>query len=175
MKRAFSIIVSALACVVAMAQTPEDYHFSVRDNYVTWQLVYETSIDTDAALDYLLGSGNFADVSEVSGGLSFTILPRMVDFRASGAQRGNVPMYILNHPMTAHGLLQIREGRYRVTVDHVLFQDEPSPVPIETYALNRQHEFRSIFTASGSNAGFVLNCEFTNLFTVPTEVVEEEW
>jgi hypothetical protein len=84
-------------------------------------------------------------------------------------------MYILNHPMTAHGLLQIRDGRYRVTVDHVLFQDEPSPVPIETYALNRQHEFRSVFTASGSNAGVVLNCEFTNLFTVPTEGVEEEW
>jgi hypothetical protein len=62
-----------------------------------------------------------------------------------------------------------------VTVDHVVFQDDSAPVPLETYALNRKHEFIRLFTAGGSNAGAVLNYEFTNLFAVPAEVVEEEW
>ena len=172
MKRKLTIILSALACMVAAAQTPEDYHFSVKDNYVTWQLVYAAPIDTDAALDYLLGSGNFADVTDVSDGISFTILPRSVDFAAAGFKRLSVPMYLVNYPMTAHGLLQVRDGRYRVTVDHVSFVDNP-PMSLELFALRKGGVFAPLFVSG--KAAFILDNDFTALFTIPTETTEEDW
>lgn len=175
MKRVFLLVLLALSPLSAAAQTPEECNFSVKDNYVTWQLVYEDSVDAATVMDYLRGSGNFADIADVSSGISFTITPRTADWRSSGVQKGYVPMYILNHQMTAHGLLQIRDGRYRVTVDHIIFLDDPSPIPLETYALNRQRGFKGVFYASTSNAAAVLNSEFTGLFKIPEQAEEEEW
>lgn len=174
MNRLLVLILSVLPGLSVMAQTPEDYHFSVKDGYATWQLVYETAVDEDAVLDYLLGSGNFTDVTNVTSGFSFTIAPRAVDWRLSGIQRAYTPMYILNYQMTGHGLLQIRDGRYRVTVDHVTFLDNPS-VAFETYVLNKQSEFRGVFTAEKSNAAAILDYDFTKLFTMPEQAEEETW
>ena len=157
----------------AAAQTPESFHFSVKDGYVTWRLVYDVAIDADTALNYLRGSANFADVSTVPGGFSFTITPQTVDWRSSEIPRAHVPIYILNSLMTGHGLMEIRDGRYRVTVDHVVFQDNPV-VPLETYALNRRSEFRAVFSADISNAAAVLDHSFTKMFTIQ-ETPEEDW
>ena len=71
-------------------------------------------------------------------------------------------------------LLQIRDGRYRVTVDHVVFLDSPS-VALETYALTRQGGFRGVFSADSSNAAAVLDHDLTNLFTMPSQSEEEAW
>lgn len=173
MNRLLALMISGLLGLCAAAQTPEDFHFSVKDSYVTWQLVYDESLDADAVLGYLLGSGNFADVTAIADGFSFTITPQMADWRSSEIPRAHVPIYILNYQMTAHGLLQIRDGRYRVTVDHVVFQDEPG-VPLETYAINKKSEFRSVFSAPSSNAAAVLDHSFTKMFTFQ-ENQDEDW
>lgn len=174
MKRTIiTLFIISLTVLMASAQTAEDFHFVADGGSVRWQLVYESQVDSTAVLDYLLGSGNFADVVEISGSLSFTILPRKVDYRAAGFRAGRVAIYIHNYMMTGHGLLQIREGRYRVTVDHVVFQAEPD-TPFETYALSRTGEFKPIFTAPSANAAQVLDYELTRLFTIRAPK-EEGW
>ena len=169
----FTLLLLPLISGVLGAQTAEDYHFTADGGNVRWQLVYESPTDSTAILDYLLGSGNFADATEISGGVSFTILPRKVDYRAAGFRAGQVAMYILNYMMTGHGLLQMRDGRYRVTVDHVVFQAEPD-TPFETYALDRTGKFKSLFTAPSTNAAQVLDYDLTQLFTI-REAEEENW
>lgn len=174
MKKIVFACLLALLGLSASAQDPAYYRFLVKEGYVTWQLVYESSVDTEVVQDYLLSSGDFSEVAEVAGGFSFTISPRFADWRSSDVARAHVPLYILNYQMSAHCLLQIREGRYRVTVDHVVFLDDP-PTPLETYALNRRGEFRGVFTASSSNAAAVLDHDFEKLFTITAGEEEEDW
>ena len=173
MKKALILFVLAVVTLTATAQTAEDFHFVADGGSVRWQLVYESRVDSTAVLDYLLGSGNFADVVEISGALSFSILPRKVDYRAAGFRAGQIAMYILNYMMTGHGLLQMREGRYRVTVDHVVFHADPD-TPFETYALDRTGKFKLVFTAPSANAAQVLDYELTQLFTI-RGAEEESW
>lgn len=174
MKKILFACLAGLLCLSLAGQTPEDHHFSVKDGFVTWQLVYDADVDADSALDCLLSSGDFADVVSVAEGFSFTITPRSVDWRSSNVPRSHTPLYILNYQMTGHGLLQIRDGRYRVTVDHIMFLDNPA-VALETYALTRQGEFRGVFSADSSNAAAVLDHDFTSLFTMPSQSEEEVW
>lgn len=173
MKKILFAILALLPGLSVLAQTPEELHFYVDGGNVCWQQVYESQADSTAILDYLLGSGNFADLTGISGGISFSVLPRKVDYRAAGLKTGSVAMYILNYMMTAHGVLQMREGRYRVTVDHVVFRADPD-TPLETYALDRTGKFKPLFTASSANAGQALDYELTQLFTVRA-VEEDTW
>ena len=173
MRKVLTIVLSALLGLSAVAQTPEDYHFSVKDRTINWQLVYESPVDSTAVIDYLVGSGNFADLAETTNGLSFSILPRSIDHQAAGVKTGATPIYILNGRMAAHGLLQMREGRYRVTVDRISFQDGINPIPLESYVLNKQSGFKSVFISM--NAARVIDYELTELFKIPAAAEEEDW
>lgn len=172
MKKIMILSLCLTLCFGMRAQTAEDYHFSLRDGYVTWQMVYDSPIDSTSVINYLLGSGNFADLAETTNGFSFTILPRSADYQAARVKRGMTAMYLLNYQMTAHGLLQMRDGRYRVTVDHIAFPDGASQTSLETYALNRQADFKALFFSM--NAALIIDHELTGLFTIREET-DEDW
>ena len=172
MKKTICLALFALIGLLLAAQTTEDYHFYAEDGRIFWRQVFESPADSTTLLDHLFGSGNFADITEVSNGISFTIAPRKIDTRAGGFKAGSVAMYVANYTMTAHGLLEMKEGRYRVTVDRIIFQSEPDTT-LETYALNRRGEFKPVFLSM--NAAQALDHELTRLFTVRMPEKEEDW
>ena len=157
--------------IVANAQTPEDFHFYVEGQGICWRQVFESPADSTAVLDFLIGSGNFTDIAEISNGISFIITPRKIDTRAGGFKAGSVAMYVSNYLMTAHGLLQMKEGRYRVTVDRIVFQARPDTT-LETYALNKQMAFKPVFVSM--NAAKALDYELSKLFTIKAPE-KEDW
>lgn len=171
MKKTICLALFALLGLLLAAQTPEDYHFYVEDGRIFWRQVFESPADSTTLLDHLIGSGNFVDVAEVSNGVSFAIAPRKIDTRAGGFKAGSVAMYVANYTMTAHGLLEMKEGRYRVTVDRIVFQSGPDTT-LETYALNRRSEFKPVFLSM--NAAQALDHELTQLFTVRMPE-KEDW
>lgn len=172
MKKTICLALFALLGLLLAAQTPEDCHFYVKDGSVFWRQVFESPADSTTLLDHLFGSGNFADVTEVSNGVSFAIAPRKIDTRAGGFKAGSVAIYVANYTMTAHALLEMKEGRYRVTVDKIVFQAGPDTT-LETYALNKRMEFKPIFLSM--NAAQALDYELTRLFTVRAPEKEEDW
>ena len=167
-------IFAALLTLIGLglgAQTPEDYHFQLKEGRIIWQQVYESPADSTAVLDFVFGSGNFSDIAEISSGISVTIPPRRVDIRAAGLKAGSVSMYIINYTFTAHGMMEIRPGRYRVTVDLIRFQSQPD-LPLEAYALDRRGEFKPVFLSM--NAAQALDSELTRLFMIK-ETEKEDW
>ena len=80
-------------------------------------------------------------------------------------------MYIINYTFTAHGMMEIRPGRYRVTVDLIRFQSQPD-LPLEAYALDRRGEFKPVFLSM--NAAQALDSELTRLFMIK-ETEKEDW
>lgn len=171
MKKALFILLLAVFSSKAVSQTPGDYHFAVEGQKICWRQVFESPVDSLTVFDYLSGSGNFTDLAEISNGISFTIAPRKIDVRRAGLKISQVSMYILNYMMTAHGLIQLRAGRYRVSVDHILFYADPD-TPLETYALSKQQDFKPVFMTM--NAAQAIDFELTTLFTIKP-IEEEDW
>lgn len=171
MKAFICIALFALSGGFLAAQTPEDYHFQVKEGKIIWQQVYESSVDSTAFLDFIFGSGNFTNITEISNGISVAIPPRSADIRAAGFKAGSVSLYISNYTFTAHGLVELKPGKYRVTVDLIMIQSQPD-LPLEAYALNKRGEFKPIFISM--NAAQVLDSELTRLFTIK-EPEKEDW
>lgn len=171
MKKTICVALFALIGLLLAAQAPEDCHFYVEDGSIFWRQVFESPADSNTLLDHLFGSGNFADITEVSNGVSFTIAPRKINTRAGGFKAGSVAMYVANYTMTAHGILEMREGRYRVTVDRIVFQAGPDTT-LETYALNKRMEFKPVFVSM--NAAKAIDYELTRLFTIKA-AEREDW
>lgn len=169
MRKTIFVALLALLGFAAQAQTPEDFHFYLEDQGVCWRQVFESPADSTTLLDHLFGSGNFTDITEISTGVSFMIAPRKIDTRAAGFKAGSVAMYVSNYTMTAHGLLQMKEGRYRVTIDRIVFQSGQDTT-LETYALNKRMEFKPVFVSM--NAAKAIDYELTRLFAV--KVAEQE-
>lgn len=172
MKKTICVALFALLGLLLAAQTTEDYHFYAEDGRIFWRQVFESPADSTTLLDHIFGSGIFVDIAEISSGISVVLPPQRVDIRAAGLKAGSVSMYILNYTFTAHALLEMKEGRYRVTVDRIMIQSQPE-LPLESYALNRRGEFKPIFVSM--NAAQALDHELTRLFTVRMSEKEEDW
>jgi hypothetical protein len=105
-----------------------------------------------------------------------------VDYRGAGMKRGLTSMYLLDGELEGRAVVQIREGRYRVTVDEMVFTGKiSSPLSkpgertkLELYALNGSGRFRSNFWNKGSSP--VLDYDLFSMFDVKEkEAQDEDW
>lgn len=170
MKR-FALFAILLAfSAISFAQ--EASRFSTDGASVVWQNVYHTPLDSADVADALIGTGKFDGIIPTKDGFTCRIIPHEVDYRGAGRKRGNTAMYILGGDMEGRAVVQIREGRYRVTVDGMVFITKISGgifVPgeresLEMYALNRRGEFRNNFWNEGSSP--VLDYDLFSMFEI---------
>ena len=174
----FAILLASSAILLAQ----NDSRFSTDGASVKWQNVYQTQLDSAGVVDGLLASGKFDGFVQTKDGFTCRILQHEVNWRGMGIKRGTLPMYMLGGELDAHATVQIREGRYRVTVDEIVFTDTVSGglfVPgkrtrFEDYVLTRKGEFRDNFWRPG--AAPVLDFDLFSLFEIKEqEAQEEDW
>ena len=114
-------------------------------------------------------------------GFTCRIIPHEVDYRGAGMKRGLVSMYLLGGEMEGRAVVQIREGRYRVTVDGIVFTTTlETPLSkagertkLEMYALNSRGEFRSNFWGKGASP--VLDYDLLSTFGIKSLEEDEDW
>lgn len=160
----------------------DESRFSTDGASVTWQNVFQTQLDSAGVVDALLASGRFDGVIQTKDGFTCRIIPHEVDYRGAGMKRGLVSMYLLDGELEGRAVVQIREGRYRVTVDGMVFTGiVNSPLStggertkLELYALNGSGKFRSSFWNKGSAP--VLDHDLLSLFEIrELEDQDEDW
>ena len=105
----------------AISWAQNDSRFSTDGASVMWQNVYQTQLDSASVVDGLLASGHFDGVILSKDGFTCRVVPHEVDYRGAGMKRGLTSMYLLGGELEARAVVQIREGRYRVTVDEMVF------------------------------------------------------
>ena len=110
-------------------------------------------------------------VAEEPTELPSDVKPEEAPVFLASYKAGSVAVYVSNYTMTAHGRLEMKEGRYRVTVDRIVFQTGPDTT-LETYALNKRMEFKPVFVSM--NAAKAIDYELTRLFTIKT-AEKEDW
>ena len=178
--RRFAFIAILLA-FAATAWAQDGSRFSTDGATVTWQQVYQTPLDSADVVDGLLGSGKFDNVILTKDGFTCRIIPHEVDYRGAGMKRGLVSMYLLGGEMEGRAVVQIREGRYRVTVDGIVFTTTlETPLSkagertkLEMYALNSRGKFRSNFWGKGASP--VLDYDLLSTFGIKSLEEDEDW
>ena len=164
----------------AISWAQNDSRFSTDGASVMWQNVYQTQLDSAGVVDGLLASGHFDGVILSKDGFTCRVVPHEVDYRGAGMKRGLTSMYLLGGELEARAVVQIREGRYRVTVDEMVFTttlETPRAkrgerTKLELYALNGNGTFRSNFWNKGSSP--VLDYDLYSLFEIKEMTVQDE-
>lgn len=171
MKHLITFIIAAMVCATAYSQTNNFYSDNSK---VYWQKIYET--DTDVS-ELLINSGRFSDIVEFNGIISARYNPTRVDLNARGLME--VPIYIRDSEITFFVRIQQKEGRYRVTVDQVVFiqaldtqlSRKGEQTALEVYATKRDGSFKNIFL---NTAADILDEMLTSLF-VNTNTLGDDW
>ena len=171
MKRILFIMALSLVSMAMFAQTN---NFFVENRKIYWQQVYEQDVDIEAMLT---NSGKFLDINNANNVISATLKPGSIDTK--GRSPMEIPIYIRDGYVTGFVRIQQKEGRYRVTIDQIIFIDmidsplgqQGEETSLETYAIKRDGSIRPYFlnTASG-----IINDAFTDLF-MPVDDLGDDW
>ena len=166
--------------IPAILLAQDESRFSTDGASVMWQNVYQTQLDSAAVVDGMIASGHFDNIILTKDGFTCRIIPHEVDYRGAGMKRGLTSMYLLGGEMEGRAVVQIREGRYRVTVDEIVFtttletslSKRGERTKLELYALNGSGQFRGNFWNKGSSP--VLDYDLFSLFEIKERTDQED-
>lgn len=104
--------------------------------------------------------------------LSGKIISRKIDYKAAGWR--SVPAFISEGTFDAHVIVQVKEGRYRVTVDHMTITTaKDGTVPLDRYAMMENGTYKEFFFKNGS--AIVIDYELDNLFDITKVIDTDPW
>ena len=140
------LLTLASICFVISLYAQETSNFTIIDGTkLIWQKVYETNLSEQELLNTLINSGNFTDILSVDGKTTFNVNRAKVDYESAGYTRMDIPIYVSGNDLSCFVTVQVKEGRYRVTVERMslvahttggLYVEGESS-PIETHAVKK--------------------------------------
>ena len=176
MKRTITLFL-LLVCVCAHAQ---DYCFSVKDGHIIWQEVYETDLDSAAVMSILQSKGELTGITNTPLGVSCALVPHVVDYVGAGFTTMQASSMVIGSELEGHVVLQFREGRYRVTVDNLVFRRSMAfignggevPVRFEEFFLDRKGNIRR--QVSTNHVDECVDYDLNKIFEI-REAEDEKW
>lgn len=150
--------------------------FMAEEGKLKWQRVYTTELDSTAIVQAAATNPALEEITAVPGGFRCKIAKHYADFKGAGYSRGRVPMYLLLYEYQAVAIVQIKEARYRVTVERIVFEDSSKGSDrreaIETWAVNGSGALRDAYT--DGVAGMVMDYDLGGIFEF-APLKEDEW
>ena len=110
------LLLCAIISLSANAQTD----FKVVGNKLIWQKVYTSAMTYTDIVNSLQNSGLVTDINFADDVITCKIPETPIDYKNAGYSRGVTPGYIILNDLTAFATIQIKEGRYRVTVENFM-------------------------------------------------------
>lgn len=159
--------------LISLASFAQTNNFYVENGKLYWQRVYEQNIDIESMLT---NSGKFIDINFANGVISATLKPGKVDVKGRGPM--DIPIYIRDGHVTGFVRIQQKEGRYRVTIDQIVFIDmvdsplgkQGEETSLETYAIKKDGSLRPYFL---NTASAIINDSFTDLFVLRNDLGDD--
>ena len=148
MKNAFFICLLLLLSVRVEAGD-----FIVNGGKLVWQGIFETNVGIDDLEGILINSGKFTDIVNTGDRITFWCQRAHLDPRDFGYSIGSTPIYVSGNDISFFCTIQVKEGRYRATVDQFVLTNnvtggllkEGDTERIETYAVDRGGGLKSSF------------------------------
>lgn len=177
MKKIILAVVSALISLTMSAQTN---NFSVTDNgKLIWQKVFDTTMSADDIYTTLINDGRFVDIQNNGGAITCRIPNTTIDVTEYGYSRGSVAMYVVLYDLTGFATIQVKDGRYRVTVEDftmVCNTNGTSRIgdrtPLDTWAVRGSALSKGFSKAPSA----IYDAFLTEKFTLkPKSYINDEW
>lgn len=154
------------------AQEKDAYNFSTKEGDVIWQKVYLTTLTKDEVFNAIKTNGNLIDITETDQVLTGNLVERVAEYSSLGYKRGNVPIFV-NHLLGGFVKVEMRDGRYRVTVSKMYRIDDSTPQRERTdftFYVNKKGELRFF----PETARIIFDASFNRMFVIK-DVAEEDW
>lgn len=121
MKKSIIIALALLLSFAAAAQSAQDYHFKIHQGRLLWQRVFPAadSCRVEVFVQNLLELGCFQKIEVVSGIISCEMTGQMLNYKAPGYGRMELPLYVANGAFSGHVTIQLKPDRYRVTLSRI--------------------------------------------------------
>ena len=178
--RAKIFLVIAALVMTASLLNAQTNNFTVADSKAIWQKVYETELSYEDIFNLILNNGSFTDVIDNDGKITCRILSEVINFKSLGFKRSELPIYALASTFTSFCTIQVKDGRYRATVENIILTENTSggilekgtENPIETWAV-KNGAMTKMF--SGVPSRFY-DTYLTNKFTLQGKsYMNDEW
>ena len=163
---------AGLFCILGLAQEKETYNFSTKNGDVIWQKVYPTALDTRAVFDAIKTNGSLFDITETEQVLTGNLVERAAEYSSLGYSRGEVPIFV-NHLLGGFVKVEMREGRYRVTVSKMYRIDDTTAARERTdftFYVKKNGDFRFF----PETARKIFDANFNKMFEIK-DTEEEDW
>lgn len=172
-----TLLLFILICTAALFNAQENA-FIINNKQVVWQRIYTTDKNLNEIKETLLSSGKINVSNEGENYISGYFDNFIMDFKGAGYSLMGTPSYLnSNSKFGGFYKLEIKEGKYRVTVTGIKFAGDSWSLysggigisddgkdNLETYALTNDREyFRGAFMGKSS---IIIDHSFSHLFDV---------
>ena len=172
MKRLIPIAILLFVVALSFAQEKNEYNFFTQEGDVVWQKVFQTDLDAKAVFTAIKTSGNITDITETESVLVGNLVERKAEYASLGYSRGSVPIFV-NDLLGGFVKIEMRDGRYRVTVNKMYRIDDNSSARERTdftFYVNKKGVLR-LFPETAQK---IFDHNFMRMFDVNAQI-EEDW
>ena len=164
-------ILFCLLFIIPLLGSAQD-NFVMDGNQVLWQRVYENDTDIARVELNLRSKGFFRDFYHQDGVVTAELYGFRLNIEGAGYKRMSVPIYLPNGIFSAFVKVQIKEGKYRVTVSRIGYHiDRMGDSSLSDMALE-DGKFSDKFFGAPSK---IINYNFFGLFNDLGENDDDEW
>jgi hypothetical protein len=172
------LLIVTIICFKSYSQNLEFKNFKLEEGKLLWQKVYETELSHDEILKSFKTSGIVKNTETFKNSVTGTIENLDLDFKGFGKTEMNTAMYISRSYFKSFVLIELKEGRYRITLKEMkliqkysvgtpgdLFSSETGDISeLKTFAVkNNNTDFRNSFKKAPSG---ILNFTFDKVFGI---------
>lgn len=125
-----------IICCFITQNTISQNNFKVSNNNITWQKVFNTDSITDNQLiKFINTKPKIINVNYLDNQITAEIEGDEIDYKKYGGKTMST-LTILNHKLHAKVLIEIKQNKYRVTVQNITFIDDWSMNSLNAFADN---------------------------------------
>jgi hypothetical protein len=155
-------------------------NFTVVNGEMYWQRVYQTGLSFDELVEQVQESGLMEGIEVAEDKIIGNMKPMNADYKGSGYSEMSIPMYVPRHSYVGYINIEMREGRYRVTIKRILLtkkyndpiSEQGTQLELEFFALTDEGEFSRNFKKKPST---ILNYTFTKEFDFKELSIRDDW
>ncbi len=166
------LLILIIICFKSYSQELEFENFKLENGNLIWQKVYETELSNDDLLKSFKTSGIIKNLDDLENSITGTIENLDLDYKGFGNTEMNTAMYISRSYFKSFVLIELKDGKYRITLKEMKLvqkysdglNEEGEISKLKDYAIkNNNSDFRKTFVKSPSG---ILNYTFDKIFEI---------
>lgn len=155
--------------------------FLNEEGKVVWQKIYETNYTYDELYNHVINCGTFEGINgDGTSRITCKIVRGKVDYRNLGFEWGDLPLLVTASDINCFAIIQVKDGRYRVTVDNFSLTENTTR---GLFKEGTEDRFEQIAVKKGTfsksfigNTSTLYDKYLTNIFTlVDKSYIDDEW